>query len=128
MFCIAKVRLGDSTRKINTKSGIEMRSAWGFADVDSEQGMLVGVVAFGDLANELSKYGKGQTVRVSGVFKRDDYKSKSGEEKKGWQIVADGIAGVKSARGKYSTPKPKADDQQERNQATSGFYEDKLSF
>ena len=57
------------------------------------------------------------------------------EDVNGFQIVADGIMGVKSARGKYSTPKPKADpaEQQQRNQATDRFnqppdFDDALQF
>ena len=135
MYCIAKVRLGGDTRTINTKTGTLMRTAWGFADVDSESGLMVGIVAFGNLSEELSKYHKGDSIRVTGTFKANDYMANDGTEKKGWQIVADGIMGVKSARGKYSTPKPKADPetQQQRNQATDQFnqppdFDDDLSF
>ena len=130
MYVIAKVRLGGDTKKINTKTGTLMRTAWGFADVDSESGLMVGIVAFSNLAEELAKYHKGDSIRVSGIFKANDYTAKDGTEKKGWQIVCDGVAGIKSARGKYSTPKPKADpaDQQQRNEASEAFYEDSLTF
>lgn len=127
MFVISKVRLAKDTRPLQTKSGIAMRSTFGFADVDDEHGMPLSIVAFGNLADELGKYHKGDTLRLSGTFKANNWTDKEGKEVKGFQLVADGIAGVKSARGKYSTPKPKA-DQQQRNQAGNDFYEDSLTF
>jgi single-stranded DNA-binding protein len=104
-----------------------MQTGFGFADVQDDNGLPVGIVAFASLADELSKYRKGAMIRVSGEFKYNGYTNKQGEEVDGYQIVCDGIAGVKSAKGKYSVPKPKA-DQQQRNQATEQFYEDKISF
>lgn len=126
MFVIAKVRLVKETREIQTKTGTRMQTAFGFADVDSDKGLPVGIVAFGNLADELSKYNKGAMVRISGTFKANSYTNKQGEEVNGWQIVCDGIAGIKSARGKYSTPKPK--NNPVRNKATEAFYEDPLQF
>lgn len=135
MFVIAKVRLGGDTKKINTKTGTLMRTAWGFADVDSESGLMLGIVAFGNLSEELAKYHQGDSVRVSGNFKANDYQAKDGTEKKGWQIICDGIAGIKSAKAKYSAPRPKADpvEQQQKNAATQRFnsppdFDDALKF
>lgn len=122
MFVIAKIRLAKDTRPIQTKTGTRMQSGFGFSDVDSDNGLPVAVVAFGNLADELAKYKKGATIRVSGTFKSNDYTNKSGEQVTGWQIVADGVAGVKSARGKYSTPKPKP----EANQASNEFQDSPL--
>jgi len=118
MYAIARIRLAKDTRQIQTKTGTRMQTGFGFADVDSESGLALGIVAFGNLADELAKYRKGATIRVSGTFKANDYE-KAGKVVNGWQLVADGIAGVKSARGKYSTPKA-------QNKATTDFYSDAL--
>ena len=51
MYVIAKIRLGGDTRKITTKTGTRMQTAFGFADVDSDNGLPVSIVAFGSLAD-----------------------------------------------------------------------------
>lgn len=84
----------------------------------------LGVVAFGSLADELGKYSNSATVRVSGIFKSNNYTKKDGTEVEGYQITAEGIAGVKAAHGKYRDSKPKPDSQ--ANQATESFYDDAL--
>ena len=82
-----------------------MQNGFGFADIDGESGLPVGLVAFGSLADELSRYRKGDSLRVSGTFKANDYTNKAGDEVQGYQIVLDGIAGVKAARASFSVPK-----------------------
>lgn len=126
MYVIAKVRLVKDTRKIQTKKGTRMQSGFGFADIDGENGLPVGVVAFGSLADELGKYSNGSTIRVSGIFKSNNYTQKDGTEVEGFQITLDGIAGIKAARGKYSQPKPRTDNNQQANQVTTEFYDDAL--
>ena len=64
MFVIAKVRLVKPVRVINTKTGTPMSAGFGFADIGGEKGLPVGVVGFNNLANELSKYGQGNTIRA----------------------------------------------------------------
>lgn len=128
MFCIARVRLAKDTRPITTKTGTRMQTGFGFADIDSDNGLPVGVVAFGNLADELAKYRKGATIRVSGKLKANDYTNKQGEEISGYQIICEGIAGLKSAAMKHQERKPKVDPetQRQRNQATQEFYNDPL--
>jgi hypothetical protein len=106
MFVIAKIRLANDPRHIQTKTGTRMESAFGFADVDGDNGLPVGLTAFGSLADELAKYRNGDSIRVSGAFRANNYTRQDGTEVEGWQITIDGLAGVKAARGKYSAPKP----------------------
>ena len=120
MYCIAKIRLVKDTRAIQTRTGTRMQTGFGFADIDGESGLAVGLVAFNDLADELAKYSAGANIRISGQFKENNYTSKDGEQVNGYQIVLDGIAGIKAARGKYSQPKPAA------NKATSDFQDSAL--
>lgn len=126
MFVIAKTFLANGPRHIQTKTGTKMVSAFGFADIEGESGLPVGVVAFGSLAVELAKYAKGSSIRVSGIFKANDYTKRNGEEVHGYQITAEGIAGVKAARGKYRDSKPKPENRQLANQATADFYDDAI--
>ena len=123
MFVIAKIRLAKDTRQIQTKTGTRMQSGFGFVDVENDNGLPVAVVAFGNLADELEKYRKGATIRISGTFKSNDYTKHDGTQVEGWQIVADGIAGIKSVRGKYSTPKQ---DSQQGEQVSQGFQDSPL--
>lgn len=79
MYTIARMRLAKDTRAIQTKAGTEMQTGFGFIDIDGEDGLPCGVVAFGSLAGELAKYKKGATIRISGTFKANNYTSKDGE-------------------------------------------------
>ncbi len=99
MYVIAKVRLVKPVRAINTKTGTPMSASFGFADIGGEKGFPVGVVGFNNLANELSKYGQGTTIRASGTLQENGYTDKNGDQVDGYQIVLEGVAGVKSARG-----------------------------
>ena len=130
MFVIARVRLATDTRPIQTKTGTAMRSGFGFADVDAENGLPVGLVAFGSLADELGKYRKGDIIRVTGTFKANDYTKRDGTEVNGWQITLDGLMGVRAAKGKYSTPRAKRGQgaAADANKATGRFYDDEVSF
>ena len=67
--------------------------------------MPVGVVGFNNLANELSKYGQGNTIRATGTLQEKGYTAKNGNEVDDYQILLDGIAGVKSAKGVRAKPK-----------------------
>ena len=97
MFVIARVRLAKDTTAIQTKTGTRMQTGFGFADIDGDSGLPVGLVAFSNLADELAKYRKGDTLRVSGKFKENHFVNNAGESVEGYQIVADGIAGEKAA-------------------------------
>jgi len=99
MFVIAKVRLVKPVRTINTKTGTPMSASFGYADIGGDKGLPVGVVGFNNLANELSKYGQGTTIRASGTLQENGYTDKNGDQVDGYQIVLEGVAGVKSARG-----------------------------
>lgn len=130
MEIMAKIRLANEPRQVQTKTGTPMASGFGFADLGGESGLGLGVVAFNRLAGDLLKYHKGDNVRITGTMKENNYTNKSGEEIKGYQVVVDGLMGVKAARTQYNERKPKPNnaDQQQRNQATEEFYNDSLSF
>ncbi len=124
MFVIAKVRLVKPVRAIQTKTGTPMSASFGFADLGGEKGLPVGVVGFNNLANELSKYGQGNTIRATGILQENGYTDKNGDQVDGYQIVLDGIAGVKSAKGVKAKPKdnaePKGYEKQEPHSNQTG--------
>lgn len=60
MFVIARVRLVKDTNAIKTKTGTRMQTCFGFADIDGENGLPVGIVAFSNLANELASIAMAQ--------------------------------------------------------------------
>lgn len=130
MYVIARIRLVKDSRTIQTKTGTPMVTSFGFADISGEDGLPVGVVAFSNLADVLSKYKKGEVIRVTGNLKANDYTNAQGEDVKGFQIIAEGVAGVKAATAKFQDRKPKTDAevQKQKNAATSDFYEDALTF
>ena len=123
MYCIARMRMAKDTRPIQTKTGTRMQTGFGFIDIDGENDLPCGVVAFGTLADELAKYKKGATIRISGTFKANNYE-KDGKAVNGYQIAAEGIAGVKSA-----TVKHQKDERQNNKQAFNAqdnFFNDNL--
>ena len=111
MFVIAKVRLVKPVRAISTKTGTPMSAGFGFADIGGAKGLPVGVVGFNNLSSELSKYGQGNTIRATGTLQENGYTDKNGDQVDGYQIVLDGIAGVKSAKGVKAKPKENSESQ-----------------
>ena len=109
MFVIAKILLVKPVRAIQTKTGTPMSAGFGFADIGGDKGLPVGVVGFNNMAKELSKYGQGNTIRATGTLQENGYTDKNGNQVDGYQIVLDGIAGVKSAKGVKAKPKDNAE-------------------
>jgi single-stranded DNA-binding protein len=117
MFVIAKVKLVKPVNPIQTKTGTPMSSSFGFADIGGEKGQPVGVVGFNNLANELGKYTQGSTIRAAGTLQENGYTNRNGEHVDGYQIVLDGIAGVKSARGVKAKPRDNEKTEPHSNQS-----------
>ena len=123
MYVIARVRLASPSHQRASAKGNDYTTGFGFADVDADQGLPVGLVAFSNLASVLGRYKKGDTIRITGDFRRNNYTNKAGEDVEGWKIVAEGIAGVKSA-----TVKLQEDNKPDRKKldAQNRFYDDSL--
>ena len=125
MYCTARMRMAKDTRSIQTKTGTRMQSGFGFIDIDGDDDLPAGVVAFGSLADELAKYKKGATIRISGEFKANNYE-KDGKEVKGYQIMAEGIAGVKSATVKHQKDERQSPPTKREVEAQDSFFDDDL--
>ena len=78
-----------------------MESSFGFADVDGESGLAIGLVAFTGLADELRKYSKGDVIRVAGQFRENNYQKTDGTKVEGFQVTIESLAGIKAAGAKY---------------------------
>lgn len=124
MEIMAKARLANDPRSIQTKTGTEMATSFAFLDIEGESGLPVGLVAFNRLAGALLKYRKGDNVRITGTMKANNWTDKEGVEQKGFQVVVDALMGVEAAGTQYQEHKPKGD--QQRNQASQDFYDDAL--
>ncbi len=125
MYCIARMRMAKDTRPVQTKTGTRMQTGFGFIDIDGEDDLPAGVVAFGTLADELAKYKKGATIRISGTLKANDYE-KDGTQVKGYQVIAEGIAGVKSATVKHQKDERQAVSKQQDFEAQGRFVDSDL--
>jgi single-stranded DNA-binding protein len=89
------LRLSGKPKPIQTRSGVSMTTAYGFADIGADSGWGIGVVAFGGLAVELTKYDKGSTLAITGKLQANDWVDKEGNQREGMQIVVDSLAGIK---------------------------------
>lgn len=69
---------------------------------------FVSVIAFGDVADQLARLGKGDAIAVQGPMKPTTY-DKDGEERHGLEIIAQAVLTpytIKKKRGDQSGPKP----------------------
>ena len=108
IYMNARIRLV-STKRINTTTGKPMTTGFGYADIQGESGFPLGLVCWNDIAGELARYGKGDTLTVSGRLQANDYENKNGEQVTGYQLIVDGLMGVKQCldrRVRLRPPEP----------------------
>jgi single-strand DNA-binding protein len=95
-------RLGQEPRRINTSTGKAMAVCSMACDVEArgtdDTTVWLGIVAFGDMAEQLLKHSKGEMVSVFGSAKKNSYTTGQGEVREQLQIVADCIASARSSR------------------------------
>jgi len=106
IYMNARIRL-ISTKRIKTSTGKPMTSGFGYADIQGESGFPLGLVCWNDIAGELARYGKGDTLTVSGRLQANDYEAKNGEQVKGYQLIIDGLMGIKRTAAFQDEVKPK---------------------
>jgi hypothetical protein len=106
IYMNARLRL-ISTKRINTKTGKPMTTGFGYADIQGETGFPLGLVCWGDMAGELARYSKGDTLTVSGRLQANDYTNKQGEVVSGYQLIIDGLMGVKRTSAMQDEIKPR---------------------
>lgn len=95
--------IADPARR-ETKSGTPMATATLAADVpdprnaDVDPSMLIGVVAFGALAEALETHAKGDRVAVSGVLQRSHWTGEDGAERERLNVLVDGVLSARASR------------------------------
>ena len=106
IYLNARLRLV-STKRHKLASGKPMTTGFGYADIQGEMGFPLGLVCWNDMAEELARYGKGDTLTVSGRLQANDYENKQGEVVKGYQLIVEGILGSKRTAAFQDEVKPR---------------------
>jgi hypothetical protein len=106
IYMNARLRLV-TTKRIKTKDGKPMTTGFGYADIQGEMGFPLGLVCWNDMAEELARYGKGDTLTVSGRLQANDYENNQGEAVKGYQLIVEGILGSKRTAAFQDEVKPR---------------------
>ena len=65
--------------------------------VDPES-LWVGLLAFGQIAEDLQRAGKGEMVTAQGRMTRGHYIAKDGSQRESWTMIADSVVTARSAR------------------------------
>lgn len=94
-------RLGKDPQEIQTKTGKAMTTANLAVDMsqrDAEATLWLRVVAFGRLAEQLAKHGKGDPLSVSGKLELNKWQAQDGAERESWQLIADSIISARTSR------------------------------
>ncbi len=106
IYMNARVRV-ISTKPITTKTGKPMTTGFCYADIQGETGFPLGLVCWNDIAEELARYSKGDTLTVTGRLQANDYTNKKGETVNVYQLIVDGLMGVKRTSAMLNEVKPR---------------------
>jgi hypothetical protein len=74
-------------KKETSKVTKPMTTGFSYADIQGETGFPLGLVCWNDLAEELARYSKGDTLSLSGKLQANDYINKQGEAVNGYQLM-----------------------------------------
>ena len=108
-------RLGADPRSIETRTGTPMTVGNLAVDLpDRTQGaeegaaytLWLGVCAFGRQAEDLARCRKGQCVAVSGRLQFTRYRTRAGEEREQFQLLADTVVSAASQRPRGGGRRP----------------------
>ena len=106
IYMNARVRV-ISTKRITTKTRKPMTTGFCYADIQGETGFPMGLVCWNDIAEELARYSKGDTLTVTGRLQANDYSNKQGDAVNGYQLIVDGLMGVKRTSAMLNEVKPR---------------------
>ncbi|MBO0125103.1 single-stranded DNA-binding protein [Agrobacterium sp. OT33] len=100
MHAAAYGRLGQDQKMISTQSGKPMSVASIAVTIDDHDAppQWIGIVAFGNAAEALSRHQKGDMLSVSGRVQRSRWTTDSGEKREQLQIVADSVISSRTVR------------------------------
>ena len=99
-------RLGRDPRPVETSSGKAMTVASLAVTVEARDGgesseatQWINLMAFGRVADELARHGKGELVSVAGRLQLSRYTNReTGEAREGWQVVLDSLVSARTVR------------------------------
>src|SRR5690348_10885159 len=93
-------RLAADPKPISTKTGKPMTVATMAVDIgdDGDAPLWVGVVAFGRVAEDLERHGKGDLLSVSGRVQRKNWTDREGNTRESLQVIADALVSARTVR------------------------------
>ena len=96
-------RLGTDPAVSTTKNDKPMTRVSVAVDVtpynaDDPESLWVGLLAFGQVAEDLQRAAKGEMVSAQGRMTRGRYIAKDGSERESWTMIADSVVTARSAR------------------------------
>ena len=100
-------RLGSDPRAIETRTGkpmtvgnlaVDLPDRTQGADEGASHTLWLNVAAFGRAAEDLARCRVGQCVSVSGRLQFSRYRTRQGEQREGYQVVADTVVSAASQR------------------------------
>ncbi|MBO1926674.1 single-stranded DNA-binding protein [Thiomicrorhabdus sp. 6S2-11] len=98
-FISANIRLAKEPQSRTTRNNNFMATGFGFAKLgEDSKDLALSLVAFGEVANELMTYSKGDGVNVAGTLKINSYTNQQNQEVEQMQITLEGIAGKNSTK------------------------------
>ena len=96
-------RAGADPVRSTTQSGKDMTRLSVAVDVagfnaEDEESVWISILAFGRVADDLARAGKGQMVAAMGKLTRSHYTGRDGQERESWSLLADAVLVAASAR------------------------------
>jgi len=124
-------RIGQDPRSIETKSGKTMALTSIAVNIGEgdDATLWMGVVAFGKVADELLRHGKGDLISASGRVQRNTW-TQNGEKREQLQVVADAVISARTVRPAGGKRKAEAGSkhQQQSSQGAQRDLDDALPF
>jgi len=123
-------RLGRDPVTRTTRNGNEMASTTVAVDVtghgdETERTAWVDLTCFGRLAEQLARHGKGDMVSASGRLTLRVWTDREGNERQGWQMVANSLVSARTVR---PGGRKKGDGERAGNQRQDAPFDDALPF
>lgn len=96
-------RIGADPVSSRTKNDKEMCRASIVVDVtpgnsETEESVWISVLAFGKVAETMSRCAKGESLSAMGRLTRSHYVGRDGTERESWSLIADAVVTTRSAR------------------------------
>lgn len=129
-------RIGTDPTRTTTAKGTDMARVSVAVDVagwnaETDETCWISVLAFGKVAESLSRAEKGQMLTAQGRLTRGRYQAKDGTERESWTLTADAVLTLRSARPGQRPAKAPGTDRQRNDASRRAGWEqhgDELAF